>query len=325
MTAAPPIGVILLNLGGPAGEWEIPHFMRRVLSDPAILSLPWPFRPLLASLIVWRRRAAVVEHYRAIGGKSPLAEQTQAQIQALQQLLGTDYLVRYVFRHSAPRADAVLRELAALGIRRIIVLPAYPQWSKSTTRSAMLDLMDAASEHRMEVQSVHSYPTAPGLIEALAEQAASGQNGATHVIFSAHGQLVRDVHRGDPYTQQVRETVAALASRLPPGVPSSLAFQSPVGPLAWTKPSLGEEIRRVGSLGCRTLVVVPVSFTCENLETLFELDIEMARLAAAHGITSYKRIPTPGCHPAFIRTLADLVRTAATGVFVSAREARHDC
>jgi ferrochelatase len=204
-----------------------------------------------------------------------------------------------------------VRELAASGIRRIIALPAYPQWSTATTRSAVLDLTRAASDHHMEVQSVHSYPTAEGLLEALAQQTASCLNGATHVIFSAHGQLARDVHRGDPYTQQVQETVAALSSRLPAGVHYSLAFQSRVGPLAWTKPSLIEEIRRVGSTGCRSLVVVPISFTCENLETLFELDIEMADLAAANGITSYKRVPTPGCHPAFIRTLAELVRDAA--------------
>jgi ferrochelatase len=323
MTTAVPIGVTLLNLGGPASEREIPLFMRAVLSDPEIMSLPWPFRPLLAQLIVWRRRAPVLEHYRAIGGKSPIAEQTQVQVQALQQQLGTDFLVRYVFRHSTPRAATVVRELAAAGIRRIIALPAYPQWSKNTTRSAIGDITNAAAEHHLDVQSVNSYPTAAGLIEAWAQQTAACLTDAAHVIFSAHGQLARDVRRGDPYTRQVRETVAALSSRLPTGVPSSLAFQSRVGPLEWTKPSLTEEIRRVGSIGCRALVVAPISFTCENLETLFELDIEMAELATASGIPSYKRVPTPGCHSAFIRTLAELVRDAATGVPASAREVRH--
>jgi ferrochelatase len=325
MTTAAPIGVTLLNLGGPASEKEIPLFMHAVLSDPEIVSLPWPFRPVLARLIVWRRRAVVTEHYRAIGGKSPIAEQTQAQINALQQELGTDFLVRFVFRHSAPRAATVVHELAAAGIRRIIALPAYPHWSKTTTRSAIRDIENAAAEHHLAVQSVNSYQTAAGFLETWAQQTAKCLTGDTHVIFSAHGQLARDVRRGDPYTQQVRETVAALSSRLPAGVSSSLAFQSRVGPLEWTKPSLSEEIRRVGSIGCRALVVAPISFTCENLETLFELDIEMAELAKACGIPSYTRVSTPGCHPAFIRTLAELVRNAVTGVPLSAREVRHAC
>jgi ferrochelatase len=325
MTASAPIGVTLLNLGGPVNEKEIPIFMRKVLSDPEIMSLPWPLRPLLARIIVWQRHTAVTKNYRSIGGKSPIAEQTQAQVEALQQKLGSDFLVRFVFRHSAPRADDVLRELAATGIRRLIALPAYPQWSKTTTRSALRDLSRAAKIHSIEVQSVHSYPKALGWIEALAQQTGPCLDGATHVIFSAHGQLAKDVRRGDPYTQQVRETVAALATRLPTDVRHSLAFQSRVGPLEWTKPSLIDEIQRVAKAGCRSLVVVPVSFTCENLETLFELDIEMAQLAAANGITSYKRSPTPGCHPAFIHTLAELVRDAVKSFPSSARETRHAC
>ena len=300
----PMIGVVLLNLGGPESEEEIPLFLRRLLSDPDVVPIPWPIRPLLARVIAHQRKDRVVHHYRAIGGKSPIGEQTRAQVQAIQARLGNGYLVRHVFRHSAPWARDVVRELSNLEVRRLIALPAYPQWSRSTTGSALADLEQAAKGCSLAVRAVRSYPAAPGWIEALRSLLFPLLEDGTHVIFSAHGLPARSIRRGDPYVGEVQETAAALAALLPRGTGHSLAFQSRLGPVEWTRPYLTDELCRLGTAGCRAVVVVPVSFVCENLETRYELDSETAEWARQCGISSYHRVPTPGCHPAFIEELA---------------------
>ena len=129
--------------------------------------------------------------------------------------------------------------------------------------------------------------------------------------MSAHGLPARAARRGERYLEEVARTTRALARRLPAGVGCSLAFQSRLGPMKWTGPSLEDEVARLAADGVRSLVVAPISFACENLETLYELDIELAAHAARCGITAFARAPVPGCHPAFIREIALLVRREA--------------
>lgn len=305
-----PIGLVLLNLGGPRSEDQIPDFLRRMLSDPDVLDLPWPFRPGLARWIARRRSPHVAAHYRAIGGRSPIDEQTRAQVEAIRAELEPACVVRHVFRHSRPFADRVMAGLADLGVSRVVALPAYPHWSRSTIGSAMLDLRRAAKPLGLELYEVGSYPAAPGYIEALASRTLELLEDGTHVIASAHGLPQRMIDKGDPYVDEVNKTVAALAERLPQGTPLGLAFQSRLGRIEWTRPYLVDEIQRLSKDGVRSVLVVPISFVAENLETLYELDLELAEWAASCGIESYKRVPVPGTHPAFIRELAGLVKNA---------------
>jgi ferrochelatase len=131
-------------------------------------------------------------------------------------------------------------------------------------------------------------------------------------LITAHGLPQKAIERGDPYRDEVERTAVALAERLPAGVPSSLAFQSRLGPVEWTRPYLTDEIPRLAGEGVRSLVVAPISFVADCLETVHELVIETAELAAESGIESYRVAPAPGAHPAFIAELAGLVhRTAA--------------
>jgi ferrochelatase len=305
-----PVGVVLLNLGGPRSEAQIPDFLRRMLSDPDVMDLPWPFRPCLARWIARRRSPHVAAHYRAIGGRSPIDEQTRAQVEALRAKLSPACVVRHVFRHSSPFADRVLAGLAEKGVTRVIALPAYPHWSRSTIGSAMLDLRRAAQPLGLELHEVGSYPDAPGYIEALASRTIELLEDGTHVIASAHGLPQRMIDRGDPYVDEVNKTVAALGEGLPPGTPLQLAFQSRLGRVEWTRPYLVDEIERLSKAGVRSVLVVPISFVAENFETLYELDRELAQWAASCGIESYKRVPVPGTHPAFVRELASMVTQA---------------
>lgn len=169
MTTRQPTGVVLMNLGGPRNEDEIAPFLTSLLSDPQVVPVPWPVRPLLARRIARRRSPRVAEHYRAIGGRSPIEEQTRAQVEALELELGEGYQVRHAFRHSPPGADRVMREFAAAGIRRVVALSAYPQWSQTTSGSAVRDLNRAARPHGIKVREAPSYPEEEGFILALKE------------------------------------------------------------------------------------------------------------------------------------------------------------
>lgn len=303
--------VVLLNLGSPEKEDTVPAYIRSLLSDPYVMPLPWPLRPLLAAFIALRRSDMVKGHYRAIGGRSPLSTQTRALVEALRTELGGSLPVRYVFRHSPPPALEVLTRLAAANVRRVVAVPAYPQWSRSTSGSALHAIETAARRIRIEIRSVPAFPAAQGYIEALGELTRPWLTPKSYVLISAHGIPMRLIRSGDPYLEDVRKTVNAFREKLPAGTPHSLAFQSRVGRMEWTGPNLQDEVRRLAGEGIRSLVVVPISFVCENLETVYELDIELATLAGQCGITDFRRVATPGCHPAFIAELARLVRATA--------------
>jgi ferrochelatase len=308
--------VLLANLGGPEGPADVAPFIERMLSDPLVMPLPWPLRRLLARLIARRRGPRVVEHYRAIGGASPVRRHTEAQGAALAALLGDEVAaVRTVLRYSEPRAAAVLAELAAAGVREAVALPLYPQFSSTTGGSALAEISAAAARAGIAVTATPSFPAARGWIAALAERTLPHLEPGCHVLLTAHGLPQRIVDRGDPYVAEVRATAAALARALPPGTRTSLAFQSRLGPAEWTRPYLVDEVRRLATEGARSLVVVPLSFVCENLETLYELDIEVAALAAAAGVARYRRAGAVGCHPAFVAGLAELVRGAVAHRF----------
>jgi protoporphyrin/coproporphyrin ferrochelatase len=306
-----PTGVILTNIGGPRTEPDVGNLIRDMLSDPMVMPLPWPLRPLLARRIARRRSGESTAHYRAVGLPSPVLSQTRAQAEALQVALGDGYVVSHSFRYSTPRARQAIAELDRKGVRRLVVLPGYPQWSRSTSGTAVKELAREANRREISVAQVPAYPTAGGFLQAHLDSIVPLLEKSAHVLFCAHGLPQRTVEAGDPYVDQVRETAAALAAALPASTPHSLAFQSRVGRMEWTRPYLTDELMRLGREETRALILVPLSFVCENIETLFELDIESAGLAEKAGIESVQRTPTPGTHPAFIQELAGLVRQSA--------------
>lgn len=309
MSERPAIGVLLLNLGGPADRAGVAPFLRSLLADPEVVPAPWPVRPLLATWVAWRRAPHTAAHYDAIGG-SPLGAQTQAQVQALAATLGDRFCVDYAFRHSPPATAAAVAALRARGVQRLIALPLYPQHSWTTTRSALTELRRAAADSKLELAEVFSFPDDGDFVAAWADAIRPLLDPECHVVFSAHGIPQSIVRRGDPYVDEVKRTAQALAAALPADARWSLAFQSRLGPVEWTRPYLVDEVARLGAAGVRRLVVVPISFVCENLETRYELDIELGELARSAGIASFKRAPTPGVHDAFIRGLARLTREA---------------
>jgi ferrochelatase len=268
---------------------------------------------MAARVLARRRVAKVAARYEAIGGRSPVPEEVGRLADVMGAELGSRFEVRPAFRHLSPTIPGVLAELAAAGIDRAVALPLFPQRSWTTTDSCLAVLHDAAPALGVALAEVPSFPTAEGLVEAVAAGVNERLTPGAHVLMVAHGLPRRNERRGDPYVGEVRQTAEAVAALLPEGTPWSLAFQSRLGPAAWVQPYLEHELDRLGANGAPPVVIAPVAFGVENLETRWDLDHEAARRAEQLGLASFARAPAPGRHPAFARALVQLVHDAVAG------------
>ena len=308
--------VVLMNLGGPDSPGSVRPFLYNLFSDPAIIALPAILRLPLARLIAWRRSTVAAEIYAHLGGASPLLANTETQARALECVLGTEYRCFIAMRYWHPFTAEAMRDVRGWGPDKVTCLPLYPQLSTTTTLSSL-----AAWEREARLQglfcptqSIRSYPTATGLIEALTAligetlAKVSTRERPLRLLLSAHGLPLKIVEAGDPYPQEVAATAEAVVAAL--GIANldwSVCYQSRVGPLAWLGPSIDDEVKRAAADRV-ALVVAPISFVSEHSETLVELDRDYRRLAESLGVPGYYRVPTVGTHPRFIAALAELVR-----------------
>ncbi len=309
------ISVVLLNLGGPTCIEEVRPFLLRLFSDREIIHLP--LQPLLARLIVFFRLRKVLNNYRRIGGGSPLLKISRAQAEALEQRLrsgGTPVSVHLAMRYMAPTARDAVREVLKTGNRSILALPLYPHYSSATTGSSLRDLERTLKEQKEEFRMVpiQSFCDHPGYLDALSgkvrrglESFSSELRDQVEIIFSAHALPQRMIDRGDPYLNEIRKTVQGVLQRIGP-VPHHLAFQSRSGPVRWMRPGTGEMIARLAEAGKKALLMVPVSFVSDHIETLFEIDQLYKEQALSRGIVEYRRTESLNTDPGFISALADL-------------------
>jgi len=311
------LAVVLFNLGGPDSLDAVEPFLRNLFSDPAIISLPAILRLPLARLIAARRAPFARGIYAKIGGRSPIVEETQAQGRALESALaaqGHEARTFIAMRCWRPFSDDAARAVKAWAPDRIVLLPLYPQYSTTTTASSLTDWARAARDAglAMPQAAVRCYPAEPGFIAALAdtirETWAKTKPGLRYrLLLSAHGLPERVIARGDPYRQQVEQTASALVRELGmDGLDHTVCYQSRVGPLKWIGPATDAEIERAGHEGLG-VVVAPIAFVSEHSETLVELDMDYAKLAAQCGVPDFLRAPTVGTRKAFIDALARLV------------------
>jgi len=311
------IALVLLQIGGPDRLEAVGPFLRNFFSDPEIIRLPRLPRAVVARLIARRRTPVATEIYRQLGGASPILVQTEAQGRAVAARLRDLGEVRsfVAMRYWHPFAAETAAALRAWWPDEIVLLPLYPQYSTTTTRSALTDWAAAARAAGLSAPTrvVEAEPTEPGFVAAQAElirRAWPAAGGRHRLLFTAHGLPLPIVRAGDPYPEQVRASAEAVVAALGlPGLDWRIAFQSRVTPQEWLKPDTEEEVRQAGRDGVG-LVLVPVAFVSEHSETLVELDREYRAVAEAAGVPSFVRIPTVGLHPAYIGGLADQVRSA---------------
>jgi ferrochelatase len=322
------IAIVLFNLGGPDGPDAVKPFLRNLFRDPAIIGAPGPVREGLAWLISTLREKPAQENYAKMGGGSPLLPATEAQAMALGERVGAlfpaqDVRVFPAMRYWHPFIKDVVTEVEAWQADKIVLLPLYPQFSTTTTGSSLKAWIDAGGA---DAHSICCYPRAEGFVAAHAdlirqtwEQA--GRPEKTRLLFSAHGLPEKTIAAGDPYQWQVEQTAKAVAEQLPDLPDWRVCYQSRVGPMKWIGPSTDDAIREAAEDGL-DIVLTPIAFVSEHIETLVELDEEYGDLARSLGVANYHRVPALSCHPQFIESLARLVagiidrpRTACPATF----------
>ena len=377
------LAVVVFQLGGPDSLQAVEPFLCNLFSDPDIIDFPFArlARPTLARLISSRRARHVQEHYASIGGKSPIRELTELQARALERELrdsrGLDARVFVAMRYWHPLTGEAAAQIGRGDFRELILLPLYPQFSKTTTGSSLNEwqrqyartgkdslrsnvvhsfydsptYLDAVVEKINEglarfilatdppVAAVHNRPAdvilspsvadeesafrpAPDQLQALrgvypeqserahGDKSRRSQSGATddvHLVFSAHGVPVRVIEAGDPYQQQIEATVRLVMERGGWRNPHALCYQSRVSPGKWLEPTLSETLRGLAVRGGSRVLVIPISFVTDHVETLAEIDIEARELARHLGIAQFELMPALNDSPTFIRALADLV------------------
>ncbi|XP_076958886.1 ferrochelatase-1, chloroplastic/mitochondrial-like [Bidens hawaiensis] len=320
------VGVLLMNLGGPDTLNDVQPFLYNLFADPDIIRLPRLFRFLqrpLARLISTLRAPKSKEGYASIGGGSPLRKITDEQADALKLALEAKKVAANVYvamRYWHPFTEEAVQQIKRDNIKKLVVLPLYPQYSISTTGSSVRVLQnlfrDDNTLSRLPVAIIQSWYQRGGYMKSMAdliekELQTFGSPEEVMIFFSAHGvpvSYVRDA--GDPYKDQMEDCIYLIMQELKArGINNEhkLAYQSRVGPVQWLKPYTDEVLVELGKSGIKSLLAVPVSFVSEHIETLEEIDMEYKELALESGVENWGRVPALGCTSTFITDLADAV------------------
>lgn len=313
------IAVVLFNLGGPDSLEAVQPFLENLFNDPDIFKLP--FQKYLAKFISKRRAPKVAKEYAEIGGKSPIGQWTEIQRGNLEKKLNADlsmdgnrFSVFAAMRYWNPLSAETAAQVYSGKYNRILLLPLYPHFSVSTTGSSYNEWLRHFSVKQNTGELIRNYHCHPGYIDALNERIEEGirkfppeVQAKVQLVFSAHGTPVSYVKKGDPYSHQIRETVEAVMKVRGKSLEYHLCFQSKVGPAKWLEPSTDDMIRSLASQEKKHLLIIPVSFVSDHVETLFELDIEYRHVADEAGIMTYVVMRGLNESEKFIAALADII------------------
>jgi ferrochelatase len=314
-------GVLLFNLGGPENLQDVRPFLYNLFSDPEIIRIKNSvLRKMLAWLIASTRQSKSRDLYRQIGGGSPLRKITEAQATALRDELrarGEDASIYVGMRCWKPTIDEAVNQILEDGITRLVLLPLFPQYSVTTTGSCLkyFQVLDKklGLSAKMEIATVESWFEEPLYIEAMVDLIREGLRGFSglekvHLLYSAHSIPASYVEDGDPYLEQTKRTMDLVNAQLDKAYTFTLAFQSRVGPVKWLSPSTRDVLVQLGREGNTRVLVIPISFVSDHIETLQEIDIQYKELAAQSGIREFRRAASLNVHPKFIAALAALAR-----------------
>jgi protoporphyrin/coproporphyrin ferrochelatase len=308
------IAVVLFNLGGPDNLKAVRPFLFNLFADPAIIRLPAPARLPLAALISTLRETSAQANYQRMGGASPLLPETRAQAAALeadlnQRLAPAAVKTFIAMRYWKPFSRETAKAVAAFQPDEIVLLPLYPQFSTTTTASS-LKAWQGAYRGPGRTHVVCCYPTHEAFIDSHVARIRAAMTAAPdgvdwRLLFSAHGLPQKVVDEGDPYQKQVEATAAAIVARLGGELDWRICYQSRVGPMKWLGPSTPEAIEQAAGDGLG-VIVCPIAFVSDHIETLVELDHDYAELGARAGCPGYVRVAALGIEPNFIRALGEI-------------------
>ncbi|HEY8191994.1 MAG TPA: ferrochelatase [Alphaproteobacteria bacterium] len=309
--------VVLFNLGGPDRLESIEPFLRNFFSDKNIIGLPAPMRLPLAWIAARKRaRGAAQRSYSELGGGSPILQNTELQATALETALGKGFKTFVCMRYWHPMASDTVRAVKQYAPDHVVLLPLYPQFSTTTSRSSLEDWNRAARQAGLKAPQsfVCCYPAEENFVVSSAHRIRQKRDEAlrgvskVRVLFSAHGLPEKIINGGDPYQWQCEQGAKAIAAAA--GLTENewrICYQSRVGPLKWIGPSLDDELKQAAADNA-AVVIYPHAFVSEHVETLVELDIEYKRRAQEYGVPGYYRVETLGADSSFINGLARIVK-----------------
>ena len=312
--------ILFLNLGGPEKLSDVKSFLYRLFEDPEIIRIKFsPLRTFVAWLISTTRHKKSQGMYRLIGGGSPIRRLTDQQSEGVEKILkarNRDVWVRTAFTCSDPLVEDVVKDLAAEGVNKFLPFPLYPQYSFTTTKGAFDRPRAAVKRFAPAARLIEmpSFSTHPLFLEAHADlirgetiKFPKPQDEEIHLIFSAHSipkKLVTE--EGDPYEKEMRETVKGVVDKVKWKGPWSLSWQSKLGPVEWLSPSTENTLIDLGEKGVKQVLIVPIAFVTDHIETLFEIDQMFAVTAKEAGIQEFHRTPGLNSHPKFLECLVEL-------------------
>ena len=321
------VGIVLFQLGGPDSLEAVEPFLMNLFLDPDIIPLGaagflrWPIAKLISS----RRSIPVAKKYSEIGRRSPIRALTERQRARLAEAVAPyiDPVAVVAMRYWRPTTQDAVHTLWAAGkLDELVLLPLYPHYSYATTLSSMKEWRRIYGQPRPDLPErvVESFHDHPSYIQALVQRIGSvlrqfPDSSRIHLVFSAHGLPMSLVEKGDPYPKQIEETVrltTELGRKIYPGWPKIhlLCYQSRVGPAKWLQPPFTGTLERLGHEGVKEMLVVPISFVTEHIETLHEINIEGRIDAKKFGIETFRMMPAVGDSPLFIAALKDVVLRA---------------
>nr|KAG5691210.1 hypothetical protein BaRGS_019421 [Batillaria attramentaria] len=321
----PKTGIMMLNLGGPEKAEDVHDFLLRLFLDKDLIPLPAQSR--LAPVIAKRRTPRIIEQYQKIGGGSPIKKWTEIQGQGMVELLDrispetAPHKFYIGFRYANPLTEDTIQQMEEDGVERAVAFTQYPQYSCSTTGSSLNAIYRHYAKHGASNNMVWSvidrWPTHPLLVKAFADSIRDElarfpeeDRDDVVILFSAHSLPLKVVNRGDPYPLEVGATVQRVMEELGNTHAYRLVWQSKVGPLPWLSPQTDDAIKGLVARNKKNILLVPIAFTSDHIETLFELDLEYAQhLGAEVGVKNIRRAASLNDNPVFIEALADIVKT----------------
>ena len=304
--------LVLLNMGGARNKAELKMFLTNMFNDKNILTIKNPLiRKMIAYFIVTKRLDSAWENYEHIGNASPINPLTEKLVEKCNEKI-EEFKTYQVMRYTPPFAQDVIKQMLDDGINEIVLLPLYPQYSTTTTKSSVEDFIDYLPyTFGKNIRYIETFYKNDKFNECIINEIISNveEPSEYNLIFSAHGLPQKIVDAGDPYEIQMNEHVKILSEKLKEKNINfksiNLAYQSKVGPLKWLDPSLEEMLKNFKE---QKVIIYPIAFIVDNSETDFELDIEYREIAHEMGINEYKVCRCVNDSDAFVEAIKDIIK-----------------